>query len=268
MNNFYEIRRKEFSVKNNKHEVNFKSHIHMDIEILHMRKGTQNLRIDGKDYTLKCGETAVIFPDIVHEYYSENTVLNELDAILIICSKKFYSRFFPDMTDSFTANPIVTVSELHPDAKYAFESISAALSKNMQISWIVIIMSRLLETLQLSQRKSAPIEDISFRIIQYIEEHFTEPITINTLANELCVSQTYISRVFSKKFKMNFRKYLGLIRAEYAAMLLRTTNEKIISIAEFSGFQSISSFNRIFYDIYGMSPRDFRDNIARYTKSE
>ena len=72
MNQFYEVRKSEFSVKNNLYEVADSPHIHMDIEILHMRKGSQHLRIDGKSYLLKQGETAVIFPNIVHEYYKEN----------------------------------------------------------------------------------------------------------------------------------------------------------------------------------------------------
>ena len=267
MNQFYEVRKSEFSVKNNLYEVAYSPHIHMDIEILHMRKGSQHLMIDGKSYLLKQGETAVIFPNIVHEYYKENISVSGVDEMLIICSKKFYGRFFPDMTDSFPLNPIIAKEELSPDAKYAFESISSSLSKNLQIAWTVIILSRILESVNLSQEIHAPIEDISFKIMKYIEEHFTEPISLESIANELCVAETYVSRVFSKKIKMNFRKYLGIVRAEYAANLLRMTDDKIITVAENSGFQSVSTFNRVFHDIYGMSPRDFRDNITKYTRA-
>ena len=45
------------------------------------------------------------------------------------------------------------------------------------------------------------------------------------------------------------------------------TDDKIITVAENSGFQSVSTFNRVFHDIYGMSPRDFRSNITKYTRA-
>lgn len=48
------------------------------------------------------------------------------------------------------------------------------------------------------------LKDISFKIMKYIEEHFTEPITLESIANELCVAETYVSRVFSKKIKDEF----------------------------------------------------------------
>lgn len=268
MNAFYEVRKKEFSVKNNLYEVAFHPHIHSDIEVLYMREGAQHLYIDGKSYLLRAGEAAVIFPNIVHEYSREEISEPVINEILIICSKKFYGRFFPDMTESFPVNPIVKADQISTDAAFAFSCISPELSMNLQISWVVIILSRLLESLDLSTGKRAPIEDISYKIMTYIEKHFTEPLDLKIIADELSVGENYVSRIFSRKIKMNFRKYLGIVRAEYAANLLRTTDDKIITVAENSGFQSLSTFNRVFHDIYGMSPRDFRDNIQKYARSD
>lgn len=95
MNPFYEVRKQEFSVKNNLSEVQFSPHIHGDIEILHMRKGVQHLKIDGKTYTLSQGQTAFIFPNIIHEYCMETENASEIDAILIICAKKVLQSLFP-----------------------------------------------------------------------------------------------------------------------------------------------------------------------------
>lgn len=169
------------------------------------------------------------------------------------------------MSNCSPKTPIITRDAISEDALYAFQRISKNLSTNMQISWIIIIITRLLEVLELSSERHAPIEDISFRIIQYIEEHYTEPISLKSIADDLKVSEKYVSRIFSSRIKMNFRKYLGVIRAEYASSLLRTTKDKIITIAENAGFESLSTFNRVFHDIYGVSPRDFRSNINRYT---
>lgn len=263
MHPFYEIRKRDFSVKNNKYEVVFSPHIHSDIEILYMRSGTQHITIGEKSYEVKAGEAAVIFPNMIHSYFKQPQQ-SEIDAILIICSKRFYTNFFPDMTDSVPENPILSAESVHEDAAYAFQKISGALPINLQIAWTIVIMQRLLEYMSLSASHSRPVEDIGFKIVKYVEEHFTEPLTLDSIASELSVSKSYVSRVFSKSLNINFRKYLGLLRAEYASTLIRTTNEKFTVIAEMSGFESLSTFNRIFKEIYGMPPKEFKNNLNAY----
>ena len=67
---------------------------------------------------------------------------------------------------------------------------------------------------------------------------------------------------------MNFRNYLGALRSEYAANLLRTTEDTMTDICGKAGFDSQRSFNRIFKTIYNMSPREYRANMNAYLKSE
>lgn len=103
--------------------------------------------------------------------------------------------------------------------------------------------------------------------MEYIKENFNRDLSLESIAKEFCVNKNYISHIFSKKFEINFRKYLGLIRAEYAANLLRTTDDKITTIAESSGFESQRTFNRIFREIYGVTPMEFRKNLNRHKTS-
>jgi AraC-like DNA-binding protein len=263
MSAFYEIRRKSFSVKNNRENVNFSSHIHSDIEILYMRSGTQHITVSDKTYTLNTGEAAIIFPDVIHSYFKSETI--DVDAVLIICSEKVYRGFFSVLSDTVPVDPIIR--DIPPDVKYAFERIDKNDNKDLQLAWIVIILSLLIPRLELTKKKPYPIEDMSYKLIKHIEEHFTESITQRSIASALSISESYVSRIFSEKIKMNFRRYIGALRAEYAARLIRTTNESLTSISEQAGFESQSTFNRIFKEIYGITPRDFRKNIERYSKS-
>ncbi len=263
MNPFYEVRKNDFTVKNNLSEVNFNSHIHSDIEILYIQKGSQHIIINNKTYEVKENEMAVIFPNILHSYFRVSKSSRAIDAILIICSKRFYRNFFPDMTDSIPLNPIIEEKSIHPDVKYAFNHIINSFHNNLKIGWIIIIMTHILSFMNLSKTKKQPIIDMSYKVISYVNEHFTEHLTLDLIAKELSVSKNYVSRIFSEKIKMNFRRYLAILRAEYAAKLIRTTDDKFTVISEISGFESLSSFNRIFHEIYGLSPREFRKNIIK-----
>lgn len=263
---FYEIRRHSYSVKNNLEEVNFGSHIHSDIEILYMRSGTQHITVENKSYAVREGEAAVIFPDVNHSYYRETADTVPIDAVLIICSKKIYRSFSSDLSNVLPQNPVVNKKSVPEDVKYAFHAITKNTNSDIRLAWIMIILSNLLPCLTLTHKKPFPVEDISYKLIKYIEENFTEPITLDTAAAALSVSKSYVSRIFSEKIKMNFRRYLGMLRAEQAAKLIRTTHDSLTVISENAGFESQSTFNRTFRDIYGVTPREFRNNIEKYYK--
>ncbi|MGM9936074.1 MAG: helix-turn-helix domain-containing protein [Candidatus Ornithomonoglobus sp.] len=263
---FYEIRRQSYSVKNNLEEVIFGTHIHSDIEILYMRSGTQHIIVENKPYSVNEGEAAVIFPNVNHSYLRETKEPLPVDAVLIICSEKVYRPFFSDLSNVIPENPIVEKEKIPPDVKYAFNAIDKNANPDIRLAWIVIILSNLLPRLTLTHKKPFPIEDISYKIVKYIEENFTEPMTLDTVAAALSISRSYVSRIFSEKIKMNFRKYLGALRAEYAAKLIRTTQDSLTVISENSGFESQSTFNRVFRDIYGITPREFRNNMEKYYK--
>ena len=86
------------------------------------------------------------------------------------------------------------------------------------------------------------------------------------MAQHFNVSECYISRIFAQKFKINLRNYLGLIRAEYAANLIRTTDENITLISQLSGFDSQRTFNRMFKAAYGRTPKEYKNSINQFIK--
>lgn len=261
---FYEVRRKSFSVKNNLETVSFGDHIHSDIEILYMRAGSQNITVDGKKYTVNKGETAVVFPNIRHSYIKEKA--DKADAILIICSSKMYKSFFPDLSEFIPENPVIAAKDMPNDAKYAFGAIDKSQNRDVRLAWIVIILSQIIDKLTLTHKNPFPIEDMSYKIISYIDENFTQHISLQSVAEALSISKSYVSRIFSEKIKIDFRQYVNVLRAEYAAKLIRATGDSLTVISENAGFNSQSTFNRIFRSIYGMTPREFRNNIDKYSK--
>ena len=68
------------------------------------------------------------------------------------------------------------------------------------------------------------------------------------------ISKEYFSRIFRSVTGMNYSKWLNLIRLEKATELLADKEKTMTEVAMRSGFQSISSFNRVFHAEKGMPP--------------
>ncbi|MCM3782318.1 AraC family transcriptional regulator [Neobacillus mesonae] len=261
---FYEIRSGDLIIKHNARQLTFPAHLHGHIEILYVFSGVQHMFINENAFSVHEGEAALILPDIVHRYYKVGQ--NAADAMLIIFNPRILGGIFPDLNLFQPATPLITRERIHEDAVYALKQINKIEDFAAKLGWTYIIMSHLLRHIELRERPRIPVQDMSKKIMEYLANHFTEPITLDSLASEFCVSKYYISRIFSERIKMNFRNYLSLLRVEYASNLIRTTDASFTTISSNAGFESQRTFNRVFYSIYGMSPREFRNNVSKYLK--
>jgi len=81
---------------------------------------------------------------------------------------------------------------------------------------------------------------------------------VKRLAEVSAVSEAHFAREFKKAFGLPPHRYLLTRRIERATALLRDTNLPITEIALQTGWNSIGTFGRIFNDITGESPGEFR----------
>lgn len=98
---------------------------------------------------------------------------------------------------------------------------------------------------------------------KYIQEHFFEEITLNKLSEILYVHPTHLSRLFKEKTGENFIDYLIKVRVDKAKELLGDLSYKIYDIAGMIGYESPGYFSRTFKEIVGLTPKEYRDNIAQ-----
>ena len=101
--------------------------------------------------------------------------------------------------------------------------------------------------------------DVSKKILTYCSEHFAdEDISIKTLTEALYISPSYVSKVFSRTIKCKFREYINILKVNRAKRLLKKKEMKMVGIMMACGFKNQSTFNRIFLDIVGVTPREYR----------
>lgn len=123
---------------------------------------------------------------------------------------------------------------------------------------LLAICSIAFEKMELKKKDKYNVETIKSVLI-YIDEHFVEQIDIHSAAAELHISRSHISHMFRGKLNTTFTKYLTMKRIDYACELLKNEDMTVTDAAMSSGFGSIRTFNRVFTEYKGISPRKFRN---------
>ena len=95
-------------------------------------------------------------------------------------------------------------------------------------------------------------------VLQYINRHFAEPLTIDRIAGDTMLSKYYLCHLFRAHTGMTVMQYLNEQRLAAARQLLMHTDRPIVEIAQDCGFNTSSHFCSFFRSQEGMSPREFR----------
>jgi AraC-like DNA-binding protein/ligand-binding sensor protein len=95
----------------------------------------------------------------------------------------------------------------------------------------------------------------------YIAGHHADPIGLDEIAKAMHVSTFYFCKMFKKATGMTFTDYLGRVRVEKAKNLLLNPHLRVSEIAYAVGFQSLTHFNRVFRELTGESPTNFREKL-------
>lgn len=100
------------------------------------------------------------------------------------------------------------------------------------------------------------------RIKAYIQEHYTNDITLGTLSNRFYINANYLSGLFKAKTGKNFIDYLTETRLERAIDLLKENQFTVGQIASMVGYESSNHFSRLFKKYAGISPGEYRKTIG------
>lgn len=96
------------------------------------------------------------------------------------------------------------------------------------------------------------------RVITYVSEHTAGDLSMAVLAKEMGYEYHYFSALFHNCFCMDFKKFIHLFRFEAACRLLADPALSITEISARSGFGSMRNFNRVFKQLSGLSPCEYR----------
>ncbi|NKE08023.1 MULTISPECIES: response regulator [Mesobacillus] len=97
------------------------------------------------------------------------------------------------------------------------------------------------------------------RAIAYIRENYHKDLNLAVVANYISLNYSYFSHMFKEYIGQNFVDYLKMVRVESAKKLLEETDFKILEISEMVGYKNPKQFARVFRDVEGISPKEYRE---------
>lgn len=96
------------------------------------------------------------------------------------------------------------------------------------------------------------------KAMEYISKHFSEPITLEEVAQHVHLNPSYFSSSFKNAYGSSFKEYLNMVRVEESKRLLTNTDFPLISIAVSTGFEDQSYFSKVFKKYTGITPKQYR----------
>lgn len=232
----------------------FPPHIHRDIEVFVCTEGNIEAICNDTAQALHPGDAMIAFSNDIHSYRHTGSsakgflLIFNPDAFPAIKNQlmqKNYSNFFN------SKNIISILEQLYTE----YQSDSASLSVYGYLHILCDAMLR--DLIPLTQKKAANT-DLFFHIVEFLSAHYTEPICLRDLSSRFFVNPYHISRMFSDKYPPGIHKYIQCLRVEHAKHLLTNTEKNIYDILLDSGFSSQKTFNRVFKEIAGCTPREYR----------
>ena len=109
-----------------------------------------------------------------------------------------------------------------------------------------------------SDDKNEPLSDKLKNILHYLDEHYTEKISLDSLAELFFISKYYLSREFKKQFGTTVIQYILARKISHAKELLRYSTSSIEEISRLCGVEDASYFNKIFKKMEGCTASEYR----------
>ena len=128
-----------------------------------------------------------------------------------------------------------------------YEKLSSLLTLLMEESW----------NPNLTRKQHAKKQNLQ-NIKDYIDSHYQEKITLDTLSEQFFINKYYLTRVFKEQFGVPVVSYLIQVRITHAKRLLRFTDHSIERIGQECGIGDANYFTRIFRKVEGVTPGGYR----------
>lgn len=139
--------------------------------------------------------------------------------------------------------------------------LPAELQRNRTL--LVRFLHGVVEAVTDQYRPSGKSSELALLIKQYVEDHYSSDLYLESIAEQMNVSMKYASRVFKAKFEVNLTDYISQLRIGKAKELLAGSSLSVGEIAEQVGFFNRTTFLRTFKRMEGVSPNDYRKSDRR-----
>ncbi|WP_167958148.1 response regulator transcription factor [Anaerosporobacter faecicola] len=147
------------------------------------------------------------------------------------------------------------INEIFSDYPDGYHSIYRQTTMEQLLSWLEFFSTNICMYLQKHHKSSK--EELVDKIMDYINDHIEEKLTLNEIASEFGITPNYLSLIFKKESNVGFSEYITSRKISKAKQMMVSGNYKIYEIADQLGFENAFYFSKVFKKVEGCSPRDY-----------
>jgi len=258
-------------------------HHHDFYEVYFLVSGDVTYTIESRIFRVMPGDMLIISPRELHQVYIQpdmapyeryvlwidQTLLEQLstgDTDLTQCfdaGSKNYRNLLHLQPDQRSA-----VCSLMEDIQYETESVGfgADLMRNALLTRLMVLVNRI------SAQETAKQDDITYSsrvvadVINYINLHYGEPLSLDGLAERFFVSKYHLSHEFNRHIGTSVYRYIQKKRLQIARQLL-AQGHKPNRVSSECGFGDYTGFYRAFKAEYGIAPREYTASLRQLGQS-
>lgn len=260
-------------------------HWHSYVEILLIQKGSYFVEINLETYVLQEGDICILNSGDLHQITGKSretihdVVLFDPKMLDFSYADEWEEQYIGPYVDGILMlkNIICKAEENSVIWRLAQELAQRTIQK--EAHWYVKCKLLILELFyaMTKQQKLLPAEHVRSAadarkvgryktIISYMEKHYSEPISLQQLADTIPCNSQYLCRFFKEIAGITPVQYLIAYRLERACELLNDSTKTVMEIALDCGFENISYFIRKFKEIKGCTPKEYRKQMKTLDK--
>ncbi len=251
-------------------------HYHAEVEIIYFHKGNGTKFIDSEIDEFKAGELYVIGSNVRHTFQSEVLANGQF-------SDAFCIQFLPEITYNFvefvalkkwlaSSKRIIKYQNIPEELVNNFIEINQTkgIRSIMLLLQILVQITEMKDFVYLKDENFKPASNASnshFRYdkcVAFIYDNFHEKITLDQISTHCSMSKQAFCRWFKQNFAQNLITYLNKVRINAVCQALITTDKPVQIIAQECGFESLSTFSRLFQSELGSTPSQYRKTLQSF----
>lgn len=232
------------------------------VDISYVINGQADYIINDRKYSVSSGDllcipkgsrrSAISCPDALMECYSINGVVRDIDG-------RDINLPFPIVCNIGIQTDIIS---LYHELNSVWQLRDTGYLLKARAIYLMILQRYF--QLIFYQNDTSIMDKRIKKVMNYISNHYKEPLTVHKMADMVHLSDMYFGALFKQETGMSFRKYLTSIRMNRAEDMLYSGEYKVNEIADACGFSDVFYFSRLFKENRGFAP----SNAIRTKKSK
>lgn len=252
-------------------------HWHEELEVAYILNGKSMHYIDGVCVEGVPGRLVVTNSESVHNIIVENVPGDEpvTGSIVLLIHAQFLREQFPQYQTLYFTNER---TQAGPEIRDIMLHLSAYADRKRHNAYEFLYAKGLIlqllyymceqgtvrrDMVNVNEQKN--IERLK-GVLQYVENHYMEPLSQAEVAARFYFNREYFSRYFKKCTGMNFTEYLARFRLEKAKKMLVRSDRRVLDIALENGFSDERRLINAFKRYYGTTPLQYRKLVKNNAK--